>query len=75
MEPTRKRRRAADVLLAVYVAAGLAALVWPGYAWAGSRIEPLVLGLPFSLAWVAGWLVLTFVVVALYHWTRERSAR
>jgi hypothetical protein len=57
----------ARVLLAVYVLVCLLALTWPGAQWAGSRIEPFVLGLPFSLAWYGGWSVATFLVLALYH--------
>jgi len=56
-------------LLLLYVALCGAALVWPGYAWFGNRIEPFVLGLPFSLAWVVGWVVLTFGVLVVYHLT------
>lgn len=56
-----------SLLFALYVIVCLAALTWPGYAWFGSRIHPLVLGLPFSLAWVVGWVVLSFVALAVYH--------
>lgn len=54
-------------LLAVYSLLCFAALTWPGYAWLGNGVEPYVLGLPFSLAWNVGWVVLTFVVLAAYH--------
>lgn len=38
---------------------------WPG-AVPFSRIRPLVLGLPFSFAWVAAWILgSVFVLVAL----------
>ena len=60
---------ARNVLLAVYVTVALFCLCWPGYAWFGSTIEPFVLGVPFSLAWVGGWILLTFVVLAVYHAT------
>lgn len=36
----------------LYFALATAALVWPIYPWLGNRIEPRVLGLPWSLAWV-----------------------
>ena len=62
-----------DVLLAIYVAVCIAALVWPGYDWFGNRIEPFVLGVPFSLAWVAGWVLLTFVVLSAYHLSAPRE--
>lgn len=51
------------------------AVTWPVYAlFAG--IEPRVLGLPLSLAWVVGWVVASFLgLLALYSWEarRERS--
>ena len=57
-------------LLAAYVLICLAAVTWPGYPLFGARIRPMVLGLPWSLAWVVGWVLLTFVALALYDWTR-----
>jgi len=63
------RARLRDLLFAVYVVACLAAQVWPVYAWLGNSIEPVVLGVPFSLAWVVSWVVLTFVALVLYHAT------
>ncbi len=62
-------------LLFLYTAVCGAALVWPGYAWFGNRIEPFVLGLPFSLAWVVGWVLLTFLVLIVYHLTGGEEAR
>ncbi len=55
------------LLLAVYVVICLGALTWPGYAWFGNSIEPYVLGVPFSLAWVILWVLLTFLVLVTYH--------
>jgi hypothetical protein len=53
-------------LLVVTVAAGLA-LIWPGYALV-PPVEPYVLGLPFSLAWVVGWMAAIFgALVGLYR--------
>jgi hypothetical protein len=31
----------------------------------GNRIFPLILGLPFSMVWIATWVVLAFFVLAL----------
>lgn len=56
-------------LLAVYVVVCLCAVCWPGYAAFGNSIEPFVLGVPFSLAWVVGWVLATFVVLLVYHLT------
>ena len=59
------RHRRAHFLLAAFVAVGSACLIWPG-AMLGARIEPYVLGLPFSLAFVAAWPIATFVVLSVY---------
>ncbi len=60
-------RRLPHVFLAVYLSLCFLSLVWPGAALAGGRIEPYVLGLPFSLAWYAGWSLATFLALAIYH--------
>lgn len=60
------------VFLAVVVVAGIA-LVWPVYPLASS-IRPYVLGLPFSFAWVVGWLVVVFVALVLFYRTDESNA-
>lgn len=52
-------------LLSVVLVAGIA-LIWPVYPLASS-IRPYVLGLPFSFAWVVGWLVVVFVALVLYY--------
>ena len=44
------------VLVALYFIAYALAVTWPGMLLA-NRIEPLVLGLPFNLVWVAAWVV------------------
>ena len=60
---------ARNALFAIYVVLCAGALTWPGYSWLGNRIEPLILGLPFSLAWVIGWVLLTFIALVVYHRT------
>ena len=32
-----------------------------------NRLEPRVLGLPFLLAWIVGWIVLTPLIMAAVH--------
>ena len=73
MRPESPRLRLCDLLLAAYVLCCAFALTWPGYAWLGNRIEPFVFGLPFSLAWVIGWVLLTLIVLVLYHGSAERA--
>lgn len=69
------RARLSDVLFALYCALALGAVTWPGYALYGNRIKPFVLGLPFSLAWLVGWVVATFVALALYEFAHEREGK
>ena len=51
------------LLLAVVLLA-LAGSVWPGYL-LGDRIEPYILGLPFSLVWLVAWIVVVFIALLL----------
>ena len=62
-----------NIGLAIYSVVCLLAICWPGYAMFGNSIEPFVLGVPFSLAWVVGWVLLTFLVLLVYHGTGERE--
>jgi len=48
-------------------------MVFPVYA-LGNRVEPFVLGMPFSLAWVVFWIAVEFLgLVAFFVW--EERAR
>ena len=43
--------------------------------WA-NRIEPVILGLPFLLFWILGWVMLTpLILFAAYHKLDPRMAR
>jgi amino acid transporter len=70
----RDRSHLRHWLFGLYVLVCLAAQTWPVYGAFGNSIEPYVLGLPWSLAWVVGWVILTFVALAIYHVTGERDA-
>ena len=59
------RRGPLLVLLSVVLLAG-GALVWPVYP-AFGHVRPYVLGLPFSFAWVVGWLLIVFVALVLFY--------
>jgi len=72
MNPTPPGHRRAYFLFTTYCVVCLLASIWPGFALLGARIEPRVLGLPFSFAWVIGWVLLTFVVLILFYRTVSR---
>ena len=69
----RGARRVYRVVTLFYLLLFLA-LIWPVYPrFAG--IAPRVLGLPFSLAYVVGGVLLSFVVLwALFTWENRRAA-
>ena len=62
------------VLYLCFVFCCAAALVWPGYAVLGNRIDPRVLGLPFSFAWNIIWVLASFVALVAFHFTRPKAA-
>ena len=45
-----------------YLVLFLLAVTWPG-ALITNRFDPQILGLPFNLAWPAGWVVLGFALL------------
>ena len=49
------------------------AVAGPDYAGLGNRVEPFVLGLPFSLFWNVLWVALSFFALGAYHVTSRRS--
>ena len=52
---------------AVFFGLFVVAVTWPGMI-PFNRIEPLVLGLPFSMAWIAGWVLASFFVLLMVDW-------
>jgi hypothetical protein len=64
---SRHRRGVAAVVLLATLA-----LVWPVYPQVSS-VEPYVFGLPLSLAWVVGWLIVVFIAVALLYRREEQN--
>lgn len=60
--------------VAVFCLAALLALVWPIYSWFGG-IEPVVLGIPFSLFYLVLVIAAVFVVMlGLFLW-EDRNDR
>lgn len=62
--------RTARALTAVYFVWVAVAVTWPG-AVPASRVEPVVLGLPFSFFWPALWVALSVPVL----WGLDRVER
>lgn len=52
----------ARVLTGVYFLFMIVVVTWPG-ALPFARIRPLVLGLPFSFAWIALWIAVSVLVL------------
>lgn len=63
--------KTARTLTGVYLAVAMFFVTWPGLV-PFSRIEPLILGLPFSMAWIAGWIAGVVVVLALLDRVEKR---
>ena len=56
----------------VYTGLALVAVTWPGIL-PFSAARPLVLGLPFSMAWIAGWVAGFTVVFAILDAVDRRA--
>lgn len=63
--------RTARILVAGYFAVMLAVVTWPGIL-PFARIRPLVLGLPFTFAWIALWVLGSVLVL---WWADRVEAR
>lgn len=63
----RVTRRLAARLAPLFFVVMTALLVWPLYPWLGDAIEPRVLGVPWSLAYIVGVILLdAAALTALY---------
>lgn len=63
--------RTARALTVVYFTAMAFFVTWPGLV-PFARIRPLVLGLPFSMAWIAGWVAVSVGVLFLLDRVERR---
>ena len=61
----------ARVLAGAYLVVAMICVTWPGFV-PFARVEPQILGLPFAMAWVAGWVAGVFVVLALVERVERR---
>ena len=62
---------AARTLTVVYFIAMLLSVTWPGMV-PFAKVEPFILGLPFSLAWIAGWIAGSVIVLFLLDRVERR---
>jgi len=63
--------RTARILAGTYFTLFSLAVTWPGLV-PFARIRPFVLGLPFSLAWIAAWIAGSVVVLYLLDLVERR---
>lgn len=63
--------KTARALTGAYFILMLFFVTWPGMA-PFSRAEPFVLGLPFSMAWIAAWIAGSVVVLTLLDRVEKR---
>ena len=61
----------ARVLTTIYFILMALAVTWPGLV-LFARIEPFILGLPFSLAWISAWIAGSVVVLYLLDRVEKR---
>ncbi len=66
------QRRVYGAVVVFYVLAAFG-MSWPVYA-IFSRVRPLVLGMPFSLFYLACWVIASFLVLlALFRWESRQG--
>ena len=63
--------RLARTLTGVYFGLMLVAVTWPGLV-PFARVQPLILGLPFSMAWIAAWIAGSVMVLFLLDRVEKR---
>lgn len=66
--------RSARRLTVAWIVAATVLLTWPGIV-PFNRIEPRIFGLPFVMIWVASWVVIGFVVLAIVDRAVTRAER
>lgn len=63
---TGRARRSITVPFAVFTVIMVLVMVFPVYG-LGNRVEPFVMGLPFSLFWVLAWIGVEFVALIAFY--------
>lgn len=68
MHESLNRERKAGRFVAILGVICLLMMIYPLYS-LGNRVEPFVVGLPFSMFWVVLWIVVEFVgFICAYLW-------
>ena len=65
--PSAPRRSLGPRLAVAWFLLSTAALVWPIYPWLGNHVHPRVLGLPWSLVYVLGVVLVNSCVLAVLY--------
>lgn len=63
--------RSARTAAGIYFVLMLLSVTWPGML-PFARVEPLILGLPFSMAWIAIWIAGSVIVLYLLDRVEKR---
>lgn len=58
------------LMTGIYFAIATLALIHPLFTWLGNRVEPRLMGLPFSLVYVLGWIGLNSLVLTWMYRAR-----
>lgn len=67
-EREQLRERKALTAVAILGVVCLLAMIFPFYS-VGNRVEPFVLGLPFSMFWIVLWIAVEFIgFIVAYLW-------
>jgi len=61
----------ARLLTGLYFVLATVFVTWPGLV-PFAKIEPLILGLPFSMAWIASWIAGSVIVLYLLDRVERR---
>ncbi len=68
-------RRNATRAFVIFTIAMAAVMVFPVFA-LGNRVEPFVLGLPFSMAWVIFWIGVEFIgLIAFFRYEHGAAGK
>ncbi len=63
--------KTARVCASAYILAALIFVTWPGLL-PFARIRPFILGMPFSMGWIAGWVAGLVIVLVLLDRVERR---